>query len=307
MISVILVDYKSIDRTIEYIKHLLCFLEIQGRIHFLVIDNYSDSQALNKLTRVFGEYNAVSDYNKRPIYLFSDSRFDVIYFDPGENGGYAKGNNVGVHISEKLYNDSYYVISNNDLRLTEKLNWTNVENIFKNDNKIAVVGPRVIGLDGKDQSPHKRPSYFDVLIAPYIIHFGIIPYKADISYDGNNKKCYRVMGSFLIMRPDYFRKVDYFDEKTFLFGEELILGEKLKSVGLTMFFWNDYKIIHEHGAVIGKNQAKLVSDKISFSSCLYYFKRYRKLPKLIEYISKVNFNLYLIRVKIKILLKGSNK
>ena len=42
-----------------------------------------------------------------------------------------------------------------------------------------------------------------------------------------------IAGSFFIARHDIFKAIGYFDENTFLFYEEDILGEKIKEKGIS--------------------------------------------------------------------------
>ena len=50
MVSMIIVDYKSMDKTFEYIKQ--CIDKIDGLTHFVIVDNASDTPFEPKVTKV---------------------------------------------------------------------------------------------------------------------------------------------------------------------------------------------------------------------------------------------------------------
>jgi len=97
MVSMIIVDYKSMDKTIEYIKE--CVWNIEGLDHFVIVDNASDIPFGPRKTVVEG----------KEVYIVAS----------GENGGYAKGNNLGAKIAKSRSNDDYYNFSKNYLKLSK--------------------------------------------------------------------------------------------------------------------------------------------------------------------------------------------
>ena len=87
MVSMIIVDYKSMDKTIEYIKE--CVWNIEGLNHFVIVDNGSEVPFKPRKITVEG----------KEVYVVSF----------GENGGYAKGNNLGAKTAKEIWNDDYYI------------------------------------------------------------------------------------------------------------------------------------------------------------------------------------------------------
>ena len=63
-------------------------------------------------------------------------------------------------------------------------------------------------------------------------------------------------GAFFIMRTEDFLNVGLFDERTFLYYEEYILGYKLKKLGKTFRLIPNEWIEHEGGKSIGSNYSR---------------------------------------------------
>lgn len=101
------------------------------------------------------------------------------------------------------------------------------------------------------------------------------------------------MGSFIFLKSDYFKEVGGFDEKIFMYSEEPILSEKLLEKNLHCYYWDDYKVIHEHGATVKNSISKIQEKKLVFESLIYYLKEYRNVSDFRITLSRWHFNVYL--------------
>jgi len=289
--SLIIVDYRSINKTIHYIEHFASMVKGEYPLHAVIVDN-SPSQDVDK---------AFACYSKKDLIVIDDligyttyvwGNLTISYCFAGNNLGYAKGNNLGVKIADLCFNDNFYIISNNDLRLDEKFDWCPFERLFEENQDIAVIGPRVVGLDGKVQSPHKKVSAFSHLVLSFWLGHWPFYWRCDCDYTEESKYCYRVMGSFMIIRACAFHKADGFDENTFMFGEEMILSERLSRNGYKTYFFNDYAVVHEHGASVKRVDSVLRAEQWSFDSIYYYYEKYRNTNSLILVLGKISFYVY---------------
>ena len=305
MLSVIIVDFRSIDRTIDYIRELETKICVSSKIHVIIVDMYSEmDSSVAKLVHRFGE-KKTSLLGKK-IFQFSDDNADVVYVFGGGNLGYARGNNLGVRIGECLFNDDYLLISNNDIILQTPLNFSEIESIFISDGSIGVIGPQIVGKDGKPQSPCKYFSPLKGLIFRYWLYAGLSRFLGtdlDLDYSDENKFCYRVMGSFMFIRKKAFKEVCGFDENTFLYYEEPILSERMMRKGYKTYFHNGYTVMHNHGNTTKKIADKLILLKYEFSAGLHYYKRYRKSSPFIIVLAKINFAVFEIVFFLKKLIK----
>jgi len=193
------------------------------------------------------------------------------------NYGYAKGNNFGLKLARKL-GYKYALISNNDV-VIEKPVLSTLIMALKRLEKAAVVGPRVYGPNGKRQGPFSRPNLYHYFFYPVFIPIfwpitklvTNVMRKMDMR---RTKYCYRLMGCFMLLDLEVLEKVDWFDENTFLYAEELILAEKLERIGYRMAYTDSVYIRHMHGQSTQKlgNKNRLLEQ---LRSDLYYFRSYR--------------------------------
>ncbi|WP_351125104.1 glycosyltransferase, partial [Shewanella sp. T24-MNA-CIBAN-0130] len=95
---IIIVNYKSYKDTASYVTKLL---DQEGvNLSIVIVDNDSGNNSFEILTELFCSVPNVDVHQS------------------GENLGYARGNNLGVILSD-IKNDDLVVISNNDLVVTE--------------------------------------------------------------------------------------------------------------------------------------------------------------------------------------------
>ena len=305
MLSIIIVDYNTLEETLEYIKRLEQNIIVAGCKHYIIVDNYIDRVESIKILKQYLGNNEEIQLNKIGLvnrFIFSGSTVDYVFAD--SNLGYAKGNNLGVQVSIKLYKDDYVLISNNDIEFNERIDFSEVKKIFDDKKDVAIIGPRIRGINGEEQSPHRKVSSCERLLVYYwSLAFSKRLY-SDLDYNGTSKYCYWVMGCFLFVRMDSFLECGMFDENTFMYSEEMILSERLLKKEKKCFFVNDICIIHNHGVTVKKTTSILKSLRWSFESVYYYFKEYRMTPRILLLISKINFNIYIILYKIKNSLKG---
>lgn len=302
MYSLIVIDYYSMEKTISYIFKVQKYIISNSLFHAIIVDNAENKSGFIICEKHFGQGDKIKFRNDCEVFSYFTNYGIILYCSSGKNLGYAKGNNLGAALAKFYFKDPYYLISNNDLDLVDTLYWEKVEKIFNEDSHIAVIGPKVIGIDGKPQSPHKKVGPFTTLILYYWAINKLFKL-SDLDYTNKSKECYRVIGCFMFVRASSFHNVGGFDSHTFMFAEEMILSELLKKEADYFYFWNEYVVIHEHGYTTKKTNNTIQNEKWSYESCRYYYKSYRKTSKLFLLIADINFKLYIIKLKIKLYFK----
>ncbi|MBO8162074.1 MAG: glycosyltransferase family 2 protein [Thermosipho sp. (in: Bacteria)] len=289
----IILNWNKAEETLKLLNQLMHFEK--DICDVIVVDNNSKPQERKKLIDFFLS-------NDWPIIEEKDFLKSNIVLSPGylillnRNYGYAKGNNYGLKLSNIL-GYKYSLISNNDIKLeipvVEKLS-----DVLELDPSIALVGPKIIGPNGKVQGPFPRPGMSDQFW--YSVFFPLFwgPRKLWklIKKEKKLKAVifpYRLMGCFMLVRNDIMKEIGYFDENTFLYAEELILAEKLRSKGYKTAYLPTLFVKHLHGL----STASLSDNKrfmIQLESDLYYFKNYRNYGK---------FKLSLVRIGRKVMFR----
>lgn len=300
-LSVIVVDFKSLTKTLTYIKHLQDNLIAYEAVHFIVVDN--DPQAtIMQYELIFGSVARMQIISDFECYSYKLQEFDLVVVMTKKNNGYARGNNIGVHISETLYNDSIFLVSNNDLLAKTKINISLITEVFESNEFISLIGPKIISVNGVDQSPRKNQSFFNQCILYYwnsILGHRFDNVTSNIEYGADEKEADWLMGAFVFIKREAFDIVGGYDESTFLFGEEMILSAKMKEFGYINYYLPRICVLHNHGATVKTVLDIEQSNKIALESVLYYFRKYRAASNIQCKLAWANFKIYAWIIKLK--------
>lgn len=202
------------------------------------------------------------------------------------NKGYGAGNNEGIKHSKEKYDYEYLIISNSDIIL-KTLNDNNL------GDSVAIYAPQTIMLNGKRQNPN------------IVYHSSVYDYFSDLSYIKNISwllviphaisrfsreitqfyvkvfkrekiKIFSAHGSFLIITRNAVDKlIPLFNERMFLYNEELYLAFRAKKQGVPIFFCPSIEVFHLEGASTDKGSGNSFSYEVNRSSYLI-MKEYRE-------------------------------
>lgn len=245
----IILNYKTYELTLEIVDKLKQ-LNYQN-LDLLVVDNFSPNESATVLKK-----NA-----EKKGYVFIQNI---------ENRGYAAGNNIGIRYAvEHKYDYSW--ILNNDLVFNDREILFKLVYAAEEDSRIACVGPKIKDLNGNIVAPYiKRPTCWDLT-------FGIAKARKERSkYKHESTYVYRVYGCCMLLRNSIMEQVDYMDERTFLYCEEDILAERLRSVEACTYYCADTNVIHLESMTVNAEQGKksLKKIKIVLTSLNIYLKDY---------------------------------
>ena len=264
----------------------------------IIILNYNDCDTTIKMLNNIKNYNILdlivvvdnqsSDNSYNVLKKYENGKIKVIKTD--KNLGYSYGNNYGLRYLEDK-NIDYVIISNPDIEVEEKV-INELINDFKED--VTVVAPVVLENNNKSRG-WKLPHFKEDLISNinYFHKYSkkMLEYE-DTYYKDKLTEVDVVSGCFFIIRYDIFKKINYFDEGTFLYYEENILGSKLKELKLKTYIDNTCQIKHNLSVSVDKSLNSINKYKILKKSQIYYEKKYNKLNifgiiilKLFYYIS----------------------
>ncbi len=308
MVSLIIVDYRTITKTLHYMKECNKSFITSYDIHVIIVDNNVNEQV--GLTFISDTEHAkirtlTNSALPVPVYeCICEDGSRITYVAARANIGYAKGNNLGAKVAKILFRDTYYLFSNNDLRFMEPIPIDILLTPMRDKEDVAVVGPSILSLDGSLQSPRKKPT---VGIGLFVYYWNLLLPKrlklerwiTDIDMAAKTGRCDWVTGSFLITDAVKFHEVCGFDEHTFLFYEEVILAERLQKKSYRMYYTDSVKIVHEHGETVKSSFSILQGIDISFKSGMYYFRNYRNISKFVTILAYINYYLFRVLFRLK--------
>lgn len=281
MHSLIFTDYRSIPDTIALIQKFPG--KSLGDIHYIIVDNSNRGDGTKYLKDeeiVF----SVDKFEGKNMFSFSLGNKEVVLIDAKENGGYAKGNNLGARLSSMLYDDDFYLFLNNDLEFLQDIELDDLALIIKKKPQIGIIGPNVIAPDGGRQNPRiDRGFWTQTILWDFNclwFHCVFNRWLWNLDKFAVEGETDWVSGSFLFVNKHAYDKVSGFDENTFLYCEEMILSEKMRKSGFITFYYPRMTVVHRHKGTQTKDLRR-----IGHNSKLYYYHRYKMIPKSICCIS----------------------
>ncbi len=261
-VGIVVLNYNDADTTIKYIEQVQSYPFIDA---ICIVDNHSSDDS----------YQRLSEINHPKVTIIQAS----------QNNGYASGNNIGLRY---LYEQGcdFYVISNPDI-VVDEYAWKNYMGYVSSYPQYDVVAP-VISEDGKKIRGWKlMKSWYHILDNLIYVNRAfkkMLLYK-DSYFNGPVSQVDVVHGCFFGMHKKVIDKIGYFDEGTFLYYEENLLGHKAKNAGLKTAIFNEVEVIHEHSVSIDKSHTRYRKLKMLKESQLYYCKQVyssKFILKLIE-------------------------
>ncbi len=261
-VSVLILNYMSYRETLGYIANLKQQKGIQ--LSILVVDNHSPNESFEALRRHFR----------------NDEQVSVI--QSGFNGGYAYGNNFGLRYLQRT-NPDFILISNNDIYLDDLRLIADMVKEYRQLPNIAFLAPSMY-VGGKEDQKHqawKLPRLRDSLIASLRITYALAERLqwANRYYfsekDKNTRPVDCLSGSFFIGAGPVFYHLGMFDENTFLYMEEAIIGHKVKEHSLQNYLMRGRRFRHAHGKTSRSLHSQAQLQWQWLRSAIYYHRHYQ--------------------------------
>lgn len=259
-----------------------------------IILNYNDADTAAGLVRELKESREISrilvvdncstdDSWERLQALKSDA--ELLRTD--RNGGYGWGNQEGIDAAVRLWNPDYIIIANPDIHVSDRC-IRKVKDALERTKGAAVGSALVSSPDGKrlfsywdllplmrdllDTGPVTRRLFRPWLITP--------PGRLPAGGTEKSRLVGAVPGSFFVLKMDMFserERKDLFDRQVFLYCEEKILGQKLRTRGRSTVLVMDAEYVHAHSVSIDRSVAGIAAkQKLLHKSKLYYYRKYLK-------------------------------
>lgn len=263
-VLIVILNYNTYKMTLKIIDELKILNYNNYKI--LVIDNCST----NESAKILANNSKYKNY---------------IFIKNNQNLGYAAGNNIGIRYAIKN-NFKYSWILNNDIELREKKILTSLVEKLENYNQIAAIGPKIYTIDKKICAPYcSRPSFWSMTLGIFL--------------DKKNRNkhidvsgiVYRLHGCCMLLRNKAMQEVDYMDERTFLYGEEEILAERLLEKGYVSYYLPNVSITHLESVSISqiskdKKRFQLSEQEKSRELYLNEYRKFSKIKRLICHTMK---------------------
>lgn len=270
-LGIIVVNYKSHDETVEFVERELKKIDTPHVI--VVVNNADDGAHGRKLAETLDAQLYRSDN------MDSAPLSDRIVISEPENLGYGSGNDLGFQFIDQHFDTNWILISNNDLELIDERVVESMIEKGETDATIGAIGPRIRTPQNRDQSPHRYRSIWNLLILPKLFYpvwavFKRMGIGLERVPNAKSGFYHRIMGCFFLVRTEAFRQADGFDDRTFLYGEEVILSARLRSVGFKTFYCAESSVLHNHRQTTSTHLSNRRTKEHVLNSLLIYFRYY---------------------------------
>lgn len=204
---------------------------------------------------------------------------EVSILETGRNLGFAAGNNVGIRFALKNRADYVFVLNNDTTVFPETV--SEFVKFAQKQSDAALLGPRIERRNPQREWPIRRKLDLLTLICTFTALRRLVarlPLVREMFYctDAQPAVVHFLPGSALFFRASSFENIGLFDENTFLDFEELIMAEKVRSAGLSLYFVPQARIWHKGSASASSLRAKRYIENAKSEE--YFFSRYVKLP-----------------------------
>ncbi|MFA5995842.1 MAG: glycosyltransferase family 2 protein [Patescibacteria group bacterium] len=246
MISVIIVSYNTKD----FLQKCLESLQKQQQVDYeiMVVDNNSSDNSVAMVRANFPQVKLIANMN---------------------NGGFAKAVNQGI---QQAVGD-YILLVNPDMIVPPEALF-NMQTILQQQADIALLGARLTYPNGQTQAsvgnfPAWLPNLATKLKLSKIFHYGRY-YKP--SYNKLTKVDW-VSGGFLMFSKKLIDKIGWWDEKYFLYLEDVDFCKRAAQAGLAAAFTPAVSVLHYHMQSTKKKPQ--LANEAEKNSQAYYRLKYK--------------------------------
>lgn len=280
-LSIIIISFNTKKITLNCLTSVVNSLKNSKIIYeIIVVDNGSKDNSLTALKK------------------FQQSHPQLKLIKNKNNLGFGPANNQAVKIAK----GKYLLLLNSD---TIILNQT-IEKLFnfykKNEDKIHFLGPKLLNKDLTDQPSAARFFSLPVVFAALFLrgdYWGLTRFSPH-----KFRQVDWISGACILTKKYYYQKLGGFDEKIFMYMEEVDLLYRAKKQGYQTFFYPEARVIHLSSASSERKTYPIVQvykgliffyRKHSTPLAFFFLKLLLKLKALVALlIGKVAKNQYLI-------------
>lgn len=258
-------------------------------VSFVIVNYRSKNFLLACLSSLFScnfsfDYEIIIVNNSPEVDNFSFSEPNISIIPNDNKNGFGYANNLG---AAKANGDLICFLNPDTLFMQNQKILTLLE-LFKN-NSIGVVGPKLVS-DQKLLTPQLWSTGTEITLWDIIKNNLGIPASRTIWESSASIPVAWVSGAALFIRKNLFVKINGFDEKFFMYFEDVDLCKRVSLIGKKVLYYPEYAIFHWSGKSHGDN---FVQKKMYYESQDYYFKKY--FTKLDVFFLKVlrKFSLFI--------------
>ncbi|MDV4341584.1 glycosyltransferase family 2 protein [Methanoculleus sp. YWC-01] len=302
-VAIIILNWNGWADTIECIDSIHQFSNSDYDI--ILVDNHSSDGSIENIRRYCEGAGEIGPPDNSSIHLFEVPEDEIerhafdhasyerlepccrlILIKNNENYGYARGNNIGIKFALYVLKSEYILILNNDVIITDKEMLGKLTEAVNRNARIGAVSPVLRSTTGEIQRTctGNIPGFLDFIFVYTFIgqrlfrENRILKRHFNYDYSFEQPKEFGVLGgSCILFRSQTLTDVGLFDENTFLYWEEYIIGRKLAERGWKLLLNPETGAVHKGESCIKNLNLKSWARYWSTKSELYYIENYAAL------------------------------
>lgn len=252
-LSIIIISYNTCELTIKCIESI--FKYTKGvTFEIIVVDNASADKSVVTIARKF--------------------KSKVVLIKNKENLGFGAANNQGMAIAQGRYicllNSDTVLIGN----LFEKaLEWFDQKALLEIGSSVGMMGVKLLNPDRSEQESYGGfPTLGRVFSR---VMFGrFLP----VNLSDKLKRVDYVKGACMILKREVFERVGGFDDKLFMYVEEVEWCYRVNKSGYAIVYWPNGSLIHFGGASSPSGNRAIFSN--IFIGYRYFYKKHYSVWQL---------------------------
>lgn len=263
--SIIILNYKTSGLIKNCLRSIYKFPPL-GTYEIIVVDNNSQDNSESTITTAFP---------------------DVKFIQAHENGGFAKGNNLGVRAAK----GEYLFIINPDILITKSI-FSVMTEFLKSHPEVGIIGPKLVNPDGSLQYSCTR---FPDWKLPFFRRTFLSETDSGREWNKNylmlewdhnsDRQVDWLFGAFLATTKSAVEKVGTLDERYFMYMEDLDWCRRFWEKNLEVWYLGTISAIHLHqrdsADTLGIKGLFKKSGRVHIISWLKYFQKFGfKIPDL---------------------------
>jgi len=250
IVSIVTLNYKKKELTIACMQSLYQEFKEEferGLLELIIVDNASDDGSVEELRKE----------------IHTKKYKNVTLIPNKTNSGFGSGCNIGAAVAR----GENLLFLNNDTIINDK-NILKMAEYLDKRHDIAILGGQLRNMDGSRQSSAGR---FYTLGNAILLLFA----SRFIGESENDPKTISpvdwVKGALFMIRKKVFHKLHGFDERIFMYGEDMELCYRANELGYKVYFYPEINITHiEHGSA---NRSFAIIN--IYKNLLYFYKKHR--------------------------------
>jgi GT2 family glycosyltransferase len=273
-ILAVVLNFNSENDLFNCVKDLLLQKDISLTI--AIIDNASNHDSIESIKKWSSKtlpniwIGATDEINLLSSHINNFKHYLILN---NQNNGYSAGNNIGTKFAEKLDIESI-LIANPDMRFADDNYLIKLYDTLFEKEKYVIAGSRILGLNGKDQSPMRESTFMEEFLWVKQLFPNLFKTKSFLlPFDlNNNIEVPKIMGCCFLIKNEFIYNINYFDENVFLYSEEAILSSQILNNNKKIIFTPNLTALHCHKSI--NKEKKSLSMLHFIKSRKYYLKNY---------------------------------